>query len=154
MARIFISHSSHDESQAQRLLSWLRSGGFTDAFLDFDKHAGIEPGAGWERKLYSELSRAEAVILVLTKNWFDSKWCFVEFAQARALGSHSKNILSSRSAPNAGATSSWARREWRDLRSRRGWSLRQSKMRRRAMPCLCSLLPCASSTSVSRRQAS
>ena len=29
---------------------------------------------------------AEAVILILTKNWFDSKWCFAEFTQARALG--------------------------------------------------------------------
>src|ERR1700692_3648289 len=29
---------------------------------------------------------AEAVILILTRNWFDSKWCFVEFHQARALG--------------------------------------------------------------------
>ena len=34
----------------------------------------------------SELSNADAVLLILTKNWFNSKWCFVEFAQARALG--------------------------------------------------------------------
>ncbi len=27
-----------------------------------------------------------AVILILTKHWFASKWCFAEFAQARALG--------------------------------------------------------------------
>jgi hypothetical protein len=26
------------------------------------------------------------VVLILTPNWLDSKWCFVEFAQARALG--------------------------------------------------------------------
>src|SRR5262245_52858201 len=67
-------------------MAWLRARGFDQAFLDFDKHAGIAPGAEWEKKLYSEIARAEAVLLVLTKNWLDSKWCFAEFTQARALG--------------------------------------------------------------------
>ena len=53
---------------------------------DFDKHAGLAPGSDWERTLYREITGAEAVILILTKNWFDSKWCFAEFIQARALG--------------------------------------------------------------------
>jgi len=86
MARIFISHSSEDQAQAARLLNWLHEQGFASTFLDFDKHRGIAPGSDWERKLYQELSNADAVILILTRNWFDSKWCFVEFAQARALG--------------------------------------------------------------------
>jgi hypothetical protein len=86
MARIFFSHSSRDEAQASRLIAWLRSRGFTDVFLDFDKHGGIPPGARWERELYRELTDCEAVILILTTNWFDSKWCFAEFTQARALG--------------------------------------------------------------------
>jgi hypothetical protein len=86
MARIFISHSSLDQEQAARLLTWLHAQGFDSTFLDFDKQAGLAPGADWERTLYRELSGADAVILILTKNWFDSKWCFVEFAQARALG--------------------------------------------------------------------
>jgi TIR domain len=68
------------------LLAWLRDQGFAETFLDFDKHGGIPPGADWERTLYRELTRSEAVLLVLTKNWFDSKWCFAEFTQARALG--------------------------------------------------------------------
>jgi WD40 repeat protein len=68
------------------LLTWLHANGFRETFLDFDKHAGLAPGADWERTLYRELAGSEAVILVLTKNWFESKWCFVEFAQARALG--------------------------------------------------------------------
>ncbi len=75
-----------DREQATDLLAWLRSQGFVSTFLDFDEEAGIEPGADWERTLYSELSNADAVLLILTKNWFNSKWCFVEFAQARALG--------------------------------------------------------------------
>ncbi len=64
----------------------MRANGFTETFLDFDKHAGIQPGADWERTLYREMAMADAVILILTKNWFDSKWCFAEFTQARALG--------------------------------------------------------------------
>ena len=86
MSHIFISHSSRDGEQASRLLAWLHANGFTETFLDFDKHAGLAPGSDWERSLYREMAGAEAVILILTKNWFDSKWCFAEFTQARALG--------------------------------------------------------------------
>jgi tetratricopeptide (TPR) repeat protein len=46
----------------------------------------MHAGEHWERRLYEEVERCHAVILVLTPNWVDSKWCFVEFAQARALG--------------------------------------------------------------------
>ena len=86
VARVFISHSSRDREQAGRLHDWLRNHGFVEAFLDFDKHAGIAPGSDWERTLYREIAGSEAVILVLTANWFESKWCFAEFTQARALG--------------------------------------------------------------------
>jgi WD40 repeat protein len=86
VSRIFISHSSDDGVQSARLLEWLHAQGFTSTFLDFDEQRGIAPGADWERTLYRELSSADAVILVLTRNWFSSKWCFAEFAQARALG--------------------------------------------------------------------
>ena len=86
MSHIFISHSSRDVEQSARLLTCLHANGFVETFLDFDKHAGLAPGADWERTLYREIVGAEAVILILTKNWFDSKWCFAEFTQARALG--------------------------------------------------------------------
>jgi hypothetical protein len=43
-------------------------------------------GEDWEKRLYEELSRCHAVILVLTTHWLESKWCFAELAQARALG--------------------------------------------------------------------
>lgn len=86
MARIFLSHSSEDQEQAARLLEWLHAQGFASTFLDSDEKRGIAVGADWERTLYREISSADAVILILTKNWFNSKWCFVEFAQARALG--------------------------------------------------------------------
>jgi tetratricopeptide (TPR) repeat protein len=86
MARVFISHSSRDAQQAQDLFAWLKSQGFERGFLDIDTDHGIPPGAKWEQTLYEELERAQAVILLLTRNWFDSKWCFAEFAQARSRG--------------------------------------------------------------------
>ena len=86
MAQIFISHSSLDPDQASRLLDWLHANGFSETFLDFDKHAGLAAGSDWERSLYREMAEAEVVLLVLTSNWFESKWCFAEFTQARALG--------------------------------------------------------------------
>jgi WD40 repeat protein len=86
MSHIFISHSSRDTEQAAHLLTCLHAHGFVETFLDFDKHAGLAPGSDWERTLYREIAGAEAVILILTRNWFESKWCFAEFTQARALG--------------------------------------------------------------------
>ena len=69
-----------------RSLAWLRAQGFEGAFLDFDQYSGIPPGADWEQTLYREIARSEAVLLVLTANWFASKWCFLEYGNARALG--------------------------------------------------------------------
>jgi WD40 repeat protein len=86
MSKIFISHSSEDRGQSARLLAWLHDQGFSSTFLDFDEERGIQAGADWERTLYREISSAEAVVLILTKHWFASKWCFAEFTQARALG--------------------------------------------------------------------
>ncbi len=86
MARVFISHSSRDHAEARELFAWLKGRGFEQGFLDVDKHKGIPPGERWEQTLYDELERAQAVILLLTRNWFDSKWCFAEFAQARSRG--------------------------------------------------------------------
>jgi energy-coupling factor transporter ATP-binding protein EcfA2 len=86
VARVFISHSSLDKEPAARIMTWLKGQGFDTAFLDFDKHAGIPPGADWERTLYREIEQSEAVIIIQTPNWLASKWCFVEFTQARALG--------------------------------------------------------------------
>jgi hypothetical protein len=86
MARIFISHSGRDNEAAARIKTWLKEQGFETLFLDFDKHAGIPPGADWERTLYREIEQSQAVIIIQTPNWLDSKWCFAEFTQARALG--------------------------------------------------------------------
>jgi WD40 repeat protein len=86
MPAIFISHSSLDQKAADDIKTALDRLGFEQVFLDFDKTTGIGAGENWEKRLYAELSRCHAVILVLTPNWLDSKWCFAELAQARALG--------------------------------------------------------------------
>ncbi|MBV8752390.1 MAG: SUMF1/EgtB/PvdO family nonheme iron enzyme [Hyphomicrobiales bacterium] len=88
MPAIFISHSSRDNAIADEIKAWLAADplGFERVFLDFDKDTGIGAGDDWEKRLYMELSRCHAVILVLTPNWFSSKWCFAELTQARALG--------------------------------------------------------------------
>ncbi|MCC6780523.1 MAG: TIR domain-containing protein [Hyphomicrobiales bacterium] len=90
MPAIFISHSSRDLKASDEIKSVLARLGFERVFLDFDKDTGIGAGESWERRLYEELLRCHAVILVLTPSWLASKWCFAELTQARALG---KTIL-------------------------------------------------------------
>ncbi|WP_188260210.1 toll/interleukin-1 receptor domain-containing protein [Azospirillum tabaci] len=82
MARIFISHSKHDKDEAVRLKTWLADRAFGDSFIDTD----IPPGEDWEKIIYRRLEGAQAVLLVLTERWHESKWCFAELIQARALG--------------------------------------------------------------------
>ena len=86
MARVFISHSSRDAEPATRIKTWLQQQSFETPFLDFDKHVGIAPGTDWEKTLYREIEQCEAIIIIQTPNWLESKWCFAEFTQARALG--------------------------------------------------------------------
>src|ERR1700730_13318550 len=87
MPAIFISHSSLDQQIANDIKTALDQFGFEQVFLDFDKVTGIDAGENWEKRLYEELSRCHAVILVLTPNWLASTWGRIELAQARALGS-------------------------------------------------------------------
>ncbi len=86
MALLFVSHSNKDNNLAADLKLWVNSIGYAEVFLDFDKHSGFGAGTDWERRLYSEIEQCQAVIIVLTPAWLESKWCFAEFTQARALG--------------------------------------------------------------------
>ena len=86
MARVFLSHAWADNDLAAELKAWLDSQGFTPAFLDFDKHSGIPAGADWERTLYEQIKRCQALVILQTPNWSASRWCFAEFTHARALG--------------------------------------------------------------------
>jgi hypothetical protein len=86
MARVFLSHSSRDNAAAAELKAWLEGQGFAPAFVDFDKHSGIPAGADWERTLYEQIQRCQALLILQSPNWSASRWCFAEFTQARALG--------------------------------------------------------------------
>ena len=86
MARVFISDSSRDNEAADKIKKWLTEQGFDTPFLEFDKYAGIPPGSDWERTLYREIDCSEALVIIQTPNWLESKWCFAEFTQARAPG--------------------------------------------------------------------
>lgn len=87
MALIFISHSHVDNELASDVQNYLEKNGFAgNIFLDTSKQMGIRPGSDWETTLYRRVESSAAVVILLTKEWHNSKWCFVEYTQARALG--------------------------------------------------------------------
>jgi WD40 repeat protein len=86
MPAVFVSHSSKDREISGRVKDWLGSLGYEKVFLDFDTETGLGAGEQWERRLYQEIARCHAVIVVLTPAWIASKWCFAEFTNARGQG--------------------------------------------------------------------
>jgi energy-coupling factor transporter ATP-binding protein EcfA2 len=86
MSAIFISHRSVDNDEAMRLRAWLQAEGHQQLFLDFDPMDGIPAGVDWEQQLYRQLRRCQALLIVLTPDWLESKWCSNELAIAREKG--------------------------------------------------------------------
>jgi WD40 repeat protein len=86
MSRIFISHSSADNAFALALGIWLKRVGWDDYFLDFESSKGIEPGANWQHALQAANDRCEAVLILLSKAWLESRWCLAEFHAAQQQG--------------------------------------------------------------------
>ncbi len=86
MATIFVSHSSQDNQVADDLSRRLKAKGYGSLFLDFDPDCGIRAGRDWERELYRNIKLAGAVIVLCSEASMASRWCFVEIAQAKALG--------------------------------------------------------------------
>jgi hypothetical protein len=78
--KIFISHSTLDKSIAERVILYLRSVGYRDEdlFLDSDQKSGIEIGSDWEERLYDAIQVCACMIVLCSKNWEQSKWCFAE----------------------------------------------------------------------------
>ena len=83
MARVFISHAGADTRWAEQLHQWLKADRH-EAFLDRDKDDGVLPGEEWEKRLYAELRKADAVVCVVTESYFKSVWCAAEVGAARA----------------------------------------------------------------------
>lgn len=86
MTSFFLSHSSKDSDAAGWLKDWLKEQGFETPFLHFDPESGLAPGVDWEQELYHAIEQCQALLVLYTTYWEDSKWCFAEFAQARWLG--------------------------------------------------------------------
>jgi hypothetical protein len=86
MANLFLSHSSLDNLAAASICDRLKAWGYESLFLDIDAKDGIPAGRAWERELYRKLSLSKAVLALCSEHSMNSRWCFVEIAQAKALG--------------------------------------------------------------------
>jgi WD40 repeat protein len=86
LASIFLSHSSQDNEVAGDLSRRLKEHGYDSLFLDFDPDSGIKAGRDWERELYRNLKLARGIVVLCSEHSMKSRWCFVEIAQAKALG--------------------------------------------------------------------
>ena len=108
MSRIFVSHSSKDNRQAQALRAWLVAQDpplANEIFLDTDTDTGLQPGVKWKSELVSANSRCEVVICLLSNSWEASPECLAEYRTAENLG---KQILCARLQDGTGAhTSEW-----------------------------------------------
>ena len=86
MASVFLSHSSRDRTVTEWVGERLRIAGFVGLFIDFDPVQGIPAGRNWERELYTQLRRADAVIFLASESSVNSPWCVAEISLARSLG--------------------------------------------------------------------
>src|SRR5918997_720945 len=86
MASVFISHSSQDRAVTEQVAERLRAAGFAALFVDFDPEQGIAAGRHWERELYVQLRRTDAVVFLASEASVASRWCFAELSLARSLG--------------------------------------------------------------------
>jgi energy-coupling factor transporter ATP-binding protein EcfA2 len=85
MTSLFVSHSSQDWAAAERICAWLRAAGFAALFVDFDPEQGIPAGRNWERELYAQLRRTDAVVFLASAAAVASQWCVLEVGLARSL---------------------------------------------------------------------
>ena len=84
MSTIFISHSCHDNNEAESLKDWLQENGFDEEhfFLDFDQKTGIKVGQTWKTALKEARRSSEVFIFLITSNWLSSLWCRAELRSA------------------------------------------------------------------------
>lgn len=81
---IFISHSSKDNAEAEKIRDWLLSEGWapTQIYLDLDR---LNAGMRWRQALNEAGSACDAVIVCLSDSWLASDECRREFHFAEAL---------------------------------------------------------------------
>jgi hypothetical protein len=70
VSRVFVSHSSKDNRQAEALRAWLIAQDpplANEIFLDTDASTGLKAGMKWKNELMRTNSRCEAVICLLSR---------------------------------------------------------------------------------------
>ncbi|HTT84839.1 MAG TPA: TIR domain-containing protein, partial [Rhizomicrobium sp.] len=82
MGVLFISHASQDNDAAIRIRDWLRAQGWDQVFLDLDPEHGLAPGHRWLEELKLAGARCSGVLVLLSPNWLNSRWCLREFDAA------------------------------------------------------------------------
>ncbi len=90
MARVYVSCAEQDLDLSARIKDWLRFQDYEPVSLHDDSKMEKSNLAQWHREFAQTLEHCDLVILVLTPNWADSKWCFAEFTEAYSIG---KTIL-------------------------------------------------------------
>jgi WD40 repeat protein len=85
MSRIFLSHSSANNTEAIAVRDWMVRQGWEDVFLDLDPDRGLKAGQRWQDALKQAAERCELVIFLVSPAWASSKWCLAEFLLAKNL---------------------------------------------------------------------
>ena len=103
MARIFLSHSSRDNDDAEAFSTWLAENGWEDVFLDIDPEHGLSPGERWQTLVsvdnlstsstYCSQSTTYLVTLACRARW--RRGAVAEGILQRALGLQFRGYLSS-----------------------------------------------------------
>ncbi|ONM48414.1 hypothetical protein B0T46_11910, partial [Nocardia donostiensis] len=112
VSRIFISHSSRDNTWAVAVRQWLieqQPDLAQDIFLDIDPEIGIHSGQRWKVALRAAVERCEAVVCLVSRHWLASHECEAEYRAAEYLG---KRIYCARIEPLDGVhdiTREWQR---------------------------------------------
>ena len=88
MAKVYVSSSDKDLDASSRIKDWLRFQDYEPVELSEEANKGNL--SQWHREIAQSLEYCDLVILVLTPEWIESKWCFAEFTNAYSKG---KNIL-------------------------------------------------------------
>ena len=86
MSTLFISYSTKDREVSQLVFDALKDMGYQPPFRDDHPESGIPAGSDWEQVLYQKLKQSKALIVLCSRNWLQSKWCFAELAFAGAHG--------------------------------------------------------------------
>jgi hypothetical protein len=84
MAHIFISYSHRDTIHLTKLIEWLKQSDFSETEVWYDQQ--IEGGDNWRDEISVALDEAFAVLVILTQNSADSKYCTFEWAYAMGQG--------------------------------------------------------------------